>query len=146
MQKLSVWAVRLSLVYFALGAVLGALLLAAKAVALPPGLWLLRPAHVEALLFGFMVQFVMGVGYWILPRVPAPWGEVLMTAALAFLNAGVWAVALATALRAIFWSICPGYSSLPMSDQTAVKATLKFNQTVWLKLTICVSIPMLMEC
>ncbi len=98
MQKLSVWAVRLSLVYFALGASVGALLLAGKAVALPPWLWLLRAAHVEVLLFGFMVQLVMGVGYWILPRVPAPRGEPLMTAALAFLNAGVWTVALATAL------------------------------------------------
>ena len=56
---------------------------------MPPWLWLLRPAHVEGLLFGFMVQFVMGVGYWMLPRAPARVGTRGMAGALTLLNAGV---------------------------------------------------------
>ncbi len=98
MPELSVWAVRISLVHFVVAALVGALLLAGKAVALPAWLWLLRPAHVEALLFGFMVQFVMGVGYWMLPRAAAPVGTRGMVAALVLLNAGVWLIAAAALL------------------------------------------------
>ena len=102
MPKLSTWAVRAAFLYFAGGTALGALLLAGKAVALPPvvseaepWLWALRPLHVEALLFGFVVQLVVGVAYWILPRRPGeharPSGRPVVLA-LGLLNVGVWLV------------------------------------------------------
>lgn len=98
MPKLSAWAVRLAFCYLVGGATLGSLLLAGKAVALPAGLWALRPLHVEALLFGFVVQLVFGVAYWILPRLPGqtarPGGRPVGLA-LALLNAGVGLVAAA---------------------------------------------------
>ena len=85
----SAWAVRLSLLHFAAGTGLGALLLAGKAVPLAPWLWALRPAHVEMLLVGFGVQFGVGVATWILPRTPASSGGRSSGAALVLLNAGV---------------------------------------------------------
>ena len=98
MPTLSTWAVRASLLYLVAGTTLGAALMAGKAVALPPGLWALRPLHVEALLFGFVVQLVFGVAYWILPRLPGekarPSGRPVALA-LGLLNAGVWLVAVA---------------------------------------------------
>lgn len=92
MPRLSVIAVRLSLAYFVAGTTLGALLLAGKAVPVPPWLWTLRPAHVEALLFGFVVQLVVGVGFWILPRTPARASERPVALAVVLLNAGIVAV------------------------------------------------------
>lgn len=95
MPTLSVWAVRLSLLHFAVGTLLGALLLASKAVALPPWLWALRPAHVEALLFGFVIQLAVGVGFWILPRTPTRTRDRPIVVALLLLNVGVGLVAAA---------------------------------------------------
>ena len=95
MPKLSVWAVRLSLVYFVVGTALGAVLLAGKAVALPVWWWALRPAHVEALLFGFVVQLAFGVAYWILPKTRGQTSERPVVLALVLLNAGVVLVAVA---------------------------------------------------
>lgn len=98
MPKLSVWAVRLSLLYLVAGAALGGVLLAGKAVGLPPWLWALRPAHVEALLFGFVVQFAFGVAYWILPRTPSRASGRPVLLALVLLNAGVGLVVIAVLL------------------------------------------------
>jgi cbb3-type cytochrome oxidase subunit 1 len=103
MPKLSAWAARAALLYFAGGTALGALLLAGKAAALPspvvseaePWLWALRPLHVEALLFGFVVQLVFGVAFWILPRTPVRPSGRPVGLALVLLNAGVWLVAAA---------------------------------------------------
>lgn len=89
MPKLSVIAVRLALVHLAAGSVLGSVLLAGKAVPVPAWPWLLRPAHVEALLFGFMVQLVVGVAFWILPRTASRSSGRPVALALVLLNAGV---------------------------------------------------------
>lgn len=96
MPALSVWAVRLALIHLVLGTAMGSALLAAKAVALPPGLWALRAWHVEALLVGFAVQLAVGVAYWILPRVrpsenaqPERLRRPMAVLAVVLLNAGV---------------------------------------------------------
>ncbi|HKT61910.1 MAG TPA: cbb3-type cytochrome c oxidase subunit I [Gemmatimonadales bacterium] len=68
MPRLSVWLVRASLVYFAIGVTLGAVLLAGREVADGPWVIRLRPVHAELLLFGWTLQLIMGVAYWILPR------------------------------------------------------------------------------
>jgi len=92
MPVLSVWLVRTALGHLAVGMALGALLLSGRELALGPWLPRLLPLHVELLLFGWTVQLVLGVAYWILPRFragrergsPAPaW------AAYWLLNAGV---------------------------------------------------------
>lgn len=98
MPPLAAWLVRTSLLHLAAGVSIGALLLAAKADALPPALWRLLPAHVELLLVGWPAPLAMGVAYWILPRVSG--GRVRRTAAalaFALLVTGVWLVVLASA-------------------------------------------------
>jgi hypothetical protein len=69
---LSVWFIRLSLVYLALGFTFGGLLLLNKGLPISPLAWRLLPAHIEFVLFGWTVQLVMGMGFWILPRFAAP--------------------------------------------------------------------------
>jgi hypothetical protein len=95
--RVSAWFVRASLCHLVFGFTVGALLLADKGVPFAPELWALRPAHVEVLLIGWMVQLVMGVAIWIFPRFAlrrTPQRSAA-TAWLAFalLNAGVVCVA-----------------------------------------------------
>jgi len=97
--RVSLWFVRASLVYLALGFTLGAALLANKGVAVGPAVWRLLPLHIEASLVGWVLQLVMGVAYWIFPRfgmTPAQRGrEGLAWLAFWLLNAGLWGVGLA---------------------------------------------------
>ena len=96
MPRLSIWLVRTSLVHLTVGITLGAVLLAGRELA--DGAWVvrLRPVHAELLLFGWTVQLIMGVAYWILPRFRAGrerGGALLPWAAYWLLNAGVPLVA-----------------------------------------------------
>lgn len=95
MPSLSVWLVRLALLYLSAGATLGGLLLVAKAWPFWARVWPLRPLHVEWLLFGWMVQLACGVAFWILPRTPARAGTRAVLLALVLLNAGLWVAGLA---------------------------------------------------
>lgn len=70
MPFLSMLLVRSALGWLAAGAAMGALLLGAKAVPMPAGVFRLFSLHAEALLIGWMVQFAMGVAWWILPKYP----------------------------------------------------------------------------
>lgn len=90
MPRLSVWLIRMALAYLLAGFTVGALLLANKGAPFAPWIWRWRPAHIELLLVGWIVQLAMGVAYWILPRfqqqrgnTPAAW------AAFVLLNTGV---------------------------------------------------------
>ena len=67
MPTLSAWAIRTALVWLALAALIGALILARDEIGLPR-LILLRPAHAEMMLVGWMMQLAFGVAHWILPR------------------------------------------------------------------------------
>ena len=67
MPRLSVWAVRLSLLYLLFGFTLGALILANKGVPFTPWVWNFLPTHIDVLLFGFVIQLAIGMAYWILP-------------------------------------------------------------------------------
>ncbi len=95
MPRLSFWAVRLALLYLLVGFTLGALLLANKGLPFAPWIWTLLPIHITFMLFGFLVQFVMGVAFWILPRFTGgSRGNVrLGWAAILFLNLGTLLVA-----------------------------------------------------
>ena len=92
MPRLSVLAIRASLLYLAAGFTLGALILWHKGAALDPGLWRWLPVHREMLLLGWMAQLAMGVAYWILPRFsrgPPRGIAPLASLAIASLNAGI---------------------------------------------------------
>ena len=95
MPRLSFWAVRLSLIYMLIGFTLAALLLANKGFPFAPWVWNLLPIHVDFLLFGFVVQLVMGVAFWMLPRFSGGSRGTVMVGwmAIAFLNLGLWMLA-----------------------------------------------------
>jgi heme/copper-type cytochrome/quinol oxidase subunit 1 len=98
------WSVRLirgALVYLVAGAMIGAMLLsaAARGVAVPVGP--ARALHAELLLFGWLVQFTMGVAYWMMPKHatgPERGPVAPIVAAWLLLNAGVWLAGLGQAL------------------------------------------------
>lgn len=111
MPRLSVWFIRMALLYLLAGVTLGALLLAHKGVPFASQLWRWRPVHVELLLVGWLLQLAMGVAYWILPRfqqqrgnTPAAW------AAFWLLNTGVLLVAAAVLMPALTWPVVLGRS------------------------------------
>jgi hypothetical protein len=108
MPRLSVWAVRLALLYLLLGITFGALMLANKGVPFAPWIWNLLPAHIDILLFGFVIQLAMGVAFWILPRHRTGsqrGNENAVWAAIGLLNIGIWVAA------GVGWSNLPGIFS-----------------------------------
>ena len=96
MPRLSIWAVRLSLLYLLLGFTLGALMLANKGVSFAPWVWSLFPAHIDILLFGFVIQLAIGMAYWILPRFRGGTrgNEKVLWITVGLLNLGIWMVAI----------------------------------------------------
>ena len=106
MPRLSVWAIRLSLVYLGVGFTFGALMLINKGLTIAPALWGLLPAHIEFLLFGWMVQLVIGMAFWILPRfrtAPKRGNEGLAWVALALLNLGIGLAGVAPVFFSANW-------------------------------------------
>jgi hypothetical protein len=59
--------VKASIVYFVLGAVLGALMLINRSI--PLGAWVayMRISHVQFLIVGWLTQLIMAVGWWLFP-------------------------------------------------------------------------------
>lgn len=127
MPRVSIWFIRGSLLYLLAGFTLGALLLAAKGVPLPPGVWRWLPVHLELLLVGWLVQLVMGVAYWIFPRFgmtrAARGREGLAWLALALLNGGVWLVCVGMLHGA------PALAVIGRSSEVLAAATMAWN--VW---------------
>ena len=78
MPKLSVWLVRAALLHMGVGFLFGALLLFHKGIPIYPWAWRLLTPHIELMIFGWTMQFVMGIAFWILPRFsgPARYGRV----------------------------------------------------------------------
>lgn len=104
MPRLSVWFIRTALLYFFSGFTLGALLLANKGAPFVPWIWRWRPAHIDLLLVGWIVQLAMGVAYWILPRFRQQRGNTRAAwSAYFLLNAGVLLAAVAVPLDAPVW-------------------------------------------
>jgi hypothetical protein len=97
MPKVSVWLIRTALVHVLSGAVLGAFYFSFKAVGWPLFALSHRPVHVEQMLIGWMVQLVIGVAFWILPRPeghdPSAHGGLMWTV-YGLLNGGLLAAAL----------------------------------------------------
>ncbi len=68
MPRLSVWMVRTALLHLGIGITIGALMLWNKGNLFDIRIWLLVSTHLEMLIVGWLVQFALGVAFWVLPR------------------------------------------------------------------------------
>lgn len=68
MPDISKYMIKASFFWLFAGGLTGALLLAEKAIPFWPAIWLFLPVHVSTMIFGWMLQFVLGVAYWMLPK------------------------------------------------------------------------------
>lgn len=68
MPRLSVLMIRAALLYLGVGFLFGGLLLFNKGIPVEGSIWRLLPVHIELLVFGWMLQLIMGVAFWIAPR------------------------------------------------------------------------------
>jgi heme/copper-type cytochrome/quinol oxidase subunit 1 len=92
MPTLSRWFIKIGMLYFAAGLLVGALLLAQPVMGWSPSLQALRPVYLHLLFIGWVTQIIMGVGYWMFPKQSkaTPRGsERLGWAVLILLNAGM---------------------------------------------------------
>jgi hypothetical protein len=90
--------IKSSLIYLILGVLFGALMLINKAIPINAAVWALLPVHIELMIFGWIIQFTLGVAYWILPRYLK--GEARGNRFLAYimvmvLNLGIWLMVVA---------------------------------------------------
>ena len=60
-------SVKVSIVYLALGAVLGAILLINRWLPLGTAVVALRASHSQFLVVGWLTQFIIGVAWWLFP-------------------------------------------------------------------------------
>lgn len=97
MPRLSAWSVRLAMLYLLLGFTFGALMLANKGIPFADWLWRLLPAHMDILLFGFVIQLAIGFAFWILPRYRggSRGNENVVWVAVVLLNLGTWTITIA---------------------------------------------------
>lgn len=101
MPRLSRWFIRAALLHLAIGATIGGLILAHKGIPFYPLAWRFLPLHIGFLLFGWTVQLVMGVGFWIFPRFLRSRGnEEPAWLAFVLLNLGVWLAGIGPTLGA----------------------------------------------
>lgn len=117
MPLASVWLVRMSLLHLAAGGTLGAMYLSWKAYGWFPFVTGHRQVHVEEMLVGWMVQLVIGVAFWILPRTEGTLGfqqSKLIWVVFALLNAGVIAAAWGSAPHYPAW-VSPTGRALEMA-------------------------------
>ena len=104
MPALSILIIRTALVYLLAGFTLGGLLLANKAIPIHPKVWQLLPVHIEMLLFGWMLQLVIGVAFWMLPRFsmqPQRGNETPVWTSFILLNGGILLMAIESFLPAM---------------------------------------------
>ncbi|MFM9106391.1 MAG: hypothetical protein ACKOWF_06790 [Chloroflexota bacterium] len=135
MDRQSVLMIRASLAWLAAAGALGAALMAAAPIGLPGGR-ALALIHVHALLVGWLVQFALGVGYWLFPRRRGP-GRPLgyreRTAAAAFvaLNAGLL---LRVVVEPAMWGGAPGTPARWLATIASLAqgaAILTFARQLW---------------
>ncbi len=111
MPRLSVWMIRAALIYFGCGVTLGALLLWNKGLPVAGAIWRLLPAHLEFVLFGWILQLALGVAFWIMPRFTgtARFGQVRWAwAGFGLLNVGILAVVIGSAAGSEFSAVGRG--------------------------------------
>lgn len=92
MPTLSRWHIKLGMIYFVVGLAMGALILLQPVMGWWSGLQTLRPVYLHFLFIGWITQLIMGVGYWMFPKLTKekPRGsESLGWAVLVLLNVGL---------------------------------------------------------
>ena len=122
MPTLSVWALRAAVAHFAIGWTLGALMLLHKGASLGDWAPELLPWHLHAMLFGWTVQVVIGVGYWILPKFV---GEEGFRG-----NTGLAAASLVALNASVLLAVVPGVPFIVPSAGEALAAAL-FGMHLW---------------
>lgn len=133
MPTLSRWFIKAGLIYFALGLLLGALMLAQPVLGWPAGWQALRPVYLHLLFIGWVSQIIMGVGYWMFPKYSKaqPRGsESLGWFTFAALNAGLLLRAIAEPLM----SLAPQWGGgwlLLVSAILLFLASLAFIANTW---------------
>ncbi len=100
MPKLSVWFIRSALLHMGIGFLFGTLILHHKGIPIYPWTWKLLSPHITLMIFGWTIQFVMGVAFWILPRfsgeqrygwLPLGWFSfVLLNSGIVLMALGGW--------------------------------------------------------
>jgi hypothetical protein len=106
MPLLSVFFIRTSLVYFALGVTYGGWMLFNKGVPIFPNFWGLLEGHIEFLMIGWIIQLILGVAFWILPRFsrfPARGNEALAWISYLLINIGLWMELLSPLFKEFPW-------------------------------------------
>lgn len=68
MPTLSRWFIKAGMVYFVIGLMMSAVLLAQPIMDWSPRLVVLRPVYLHFLFIGWVTQIIMGVGYWMFPK------------------------------------------------------------------------------
>ncbi len=126
MPRLSVWMIRMSLVYMGIGFLFGALILFHKGVPLDGRVWTLLNPHIELMIFGWTMQLAMGMAFWILPRFSGEgrYGRVYLGWwSFALLNSGVIVTAIAV------WFGLPGFAVVGWA--LALLGVLAFTVMIW---------------
>lgn len=95
MPRLSRWSIRIAIGWLVAGWGLGAMLMISRAWNWQVQIWLHGESHVAMMLFGWTLQFVIAVAYWILPTFGGrsnrgrTWPAVL---SVVLINVGVFSV------------------------------------------------------
>lgn len=100
MPKLSVWLIRAALLHMGTGFLFGAAILHHKGIPIYDWTWSLLGPHVELMIFGWTMQFVLGIAFWILPRFSSEprygrasvgwWGFGLLNSGIVLVIIGAW--------------------------------------------------------
>lgn len=100
MPKLSVYLVRAALAHMGIGFLFGALILYHKGIPIYVWTWRLLTPHIELMIFGWTMQFVMGMAFWILPRFTGEqrygrvylgwWSFILLNSGVVLTASGAW--------------------------------------------------------
>ncbi len=124
MPYLSRLFIKTAFLYLMAGAAIGALLLIQKGVSGWGSVWQYLPLHIQWMVFGWILQLVMGVAYWMLPRFGAERRREGAAAAAYFLmNLGILLLAIAQ---------MAGNSNLTiLGSLTEISAVLSFIIHAW---------------
>ena len=136
MPRLTRWCVRAALLYLLFGFTLGGLLLSAKGDAVDLRVWLWLPAHVDALIVGWMIQLAMAMAFWILPgRLVISRGRVVLAwAAFGLLNTGLLITLGPAMLRYEFPNWGGFENTFAFGLIMQVSALVLFATYVWLRI------------
>jgi len=127
LPRLTVFTLKAGMIYLILGFTLGSLLLFHKGIPLHPILWSLLPAHINFLFFGWMVQLIMGMAFWIFPRfaqAPKRGNFKIAWLAVILLNSGIWLIVLSPYFRITTWFVLSGRFAL-------LGSAIVFSYYVW---------------